>query len=88
MRRKGWFGLENAFSLGPAEFEELVGNHGGDVGRSFSFSTVSPLSVTLGLWNGLNRNKGERFLDAASGETFVLRERGRFRAQRLPAQTG
>lgn len=85
---EGPFGLENAFSLGPAEFEELVGSRGGDVGPSFSLPTGSPLSVPLGLWNGLNSNKGERFQDAASGEMFVLRQRGRFWAQRLSAQTG
>ena len=43
MRRKGWFGLKNVFSLGSVEFEELMGTHGGDVGSSFSLPTVVSL---------------------------------------------
>lgn len=53
---------DNAFSLGPAGFEEPVGPHGYDEGGI----TVSLLSVTLGLM-GLNNNMGEGGLNNNMG---------------------
>lgn len=47
---------DNAISLGPNEFEELVGTLKDNVGSSVPLSTVSSSSVMLGLWKGLNNN--------------------------------